>query len=62
LILKFQILNIQTDSFKKFLTSGLIEEFDNFSQIPNSDQSFEISFYATKYKICPPKWTPVKPF
>lgn len=51
-------LNIQTDSFKNLLTTGLIEEFETFSQISNSDQSFEISFYATKYKVCPPKWTP----
>ena len=51
-------LNIQTNSFKKFLTNDLIEEFNNFRKISNSDETFEISFYPTQYKVCAPKWTP----
>ena len=51
-------LNIQRLSFQKFLSEGLIKEFERYNRISNSNQTFEIFFYADQYKLNRPKWTP----
>ena len=59
--IKFKIpdfLNLQRLSFQTFLKKGLIQEFEVFKKITNSSQTVEIEFYATKYKLNAPKWTP----
>nr|YP_009367394.1 beta subunit of RNA polymerase [Sarcinofilum mucosum]ARK14428.1 beta subunit of RNA polymerase [Sarcinofilum mucosum] len=60
-LIKFKIpdfLNIQRLSFRHFLNEGLITEFKKYNSIYNSNQTFEIFFYAEQYKLNRPKWTP----
>ena len=51
-------LNIQRSSFREFLKSGLIAEFQKYNSIANSNQTLEVFFYAEHYKLNRPKWTP----
>lgn len=51
-------LNIQRLSFRHFLNEGLITEFKKYNSIYNSNQTFEVFFYAEHYKVNRPKWTP----
>nr|QPF96235.1 RNA polymerase beta subunit [Ulva compressa] len=50
-------LNLQRESFQKFLKMDLIKEFKQLKKITNSDQTIEILFYIDKYKLVRPKWT-----
>jgi len=50
-------LNLQRESFQRFLKIDLIKEFKQLKKITNSDQTIEILFYIDKYKLVPPKWT-----
>nr|YP_010733692.1 RNA polymerase beta subunit [Gayralia brasiliensis]YP_010733766.1 RNA polymerase beta subunit [Monostroma nitidum]WEG92963.1 RNA polymerase beta subunit [Gayralia brasiliensis]WEG93037.1 RNA polymerase beta subunit [Monostroma nitidum] len=51
-------LNIQRCSFQEFLKKGLIQEFENYNCITNSDKTIEIFFYSDYYKLKRSKWTP----
>nr|YP_009367547.1 beta subunit of RNA polymerase [Pseudoneochloris marina]ARK14515.1 beta subunit of RNA polymerase [Pseudoneochloris marina] len=58
---EFQIpnfLNVQRSSFREFLKTGLINEFENYHRIKNSNESIELIFYPKQYKLNPPKWNP----
>ena len=50
-------LNLQRESFQKFLKVDLIDEFKTLKKITNSDKTIEILFHIDKYKLIKPKWT-----
>ena len=50
-------LDIQRLSFQLFLKQGLLHELKKLKTITNSNKTFQIFFYASKYKFISPKST-----
>nr|YP_009773739.1 beta subunit of RNA polymerase [Chaetophoropsis polyrhiza]QIZ74232.1 beta subunit of RNA polymerase [Chaetophoropsis polyrhiza] len=49
-------MDLQRESFQRFLEKGLIEELNKRNPISNSEKNIEILFYPEYYKLCPPRW------
>nr|QIZ74038.1 beta subunit of RNA polymerase [Chaetophoropsis cf. attenuata FACHB-2291]QJE70514.1 RpoBa [Chaetophoropsis pisiformis] len=49
-------MDLQRESFQRFLEKGLIEELNKRNPITNSEKDLEILFYPEYYKLCPPRW------
>jgi DNA-directed RNA polymerase subunit beta len=49
-------VELQRQSFQRFLEIGLIEELNKRNPITNSQKDLEILFYPEYYKLSPPRW------
>ncbi len=49
-------MDLQRQSFQRFLEKGLIEELNKRNPITNNEKDLEILFYPEYYKLCPPRW------
>lgn len=52
-------MDLQRQSFQRFLEKGLIEELNKRNPITNNKKDLEILFYPEYYKLCPPRWNSI---